>query len=56
MADVEWKRWCLTEGLAGRREESAAPFFWFVKQPHRRTGFGRFIRGGRPGDRGVLEA
>ena len=58
MADVEWLRWCLTEGLVGRGEESAAPFFWFVKQPHRRTWFGRFIRGGRvvgPGDKGELE-
>ena len=58
MADVEWLRWCLTEGLVGRGEESAAPFFWFVKQPHRWTWFGRFLRGGRrvgPGDEGKLE-
>ena len=43
--------------MAGR-EESAAPFFEFVKQPHRRTWFGRFIRSGRgvgPGDEGELE-
>ena len=39
MADVEWWRWCLTEGLAGRGEELAAPFFRFVKQPHKRTWF-----------------
>ena len=39
MADVEWWRWCLTEGLAGRGEEVAAPFFRFVKQPHKMTRF-----------------
>ena len=39
MVDVEWWRWCMTEGMAGRREELAAPFFRFVKQPHRRTWF-----------------
>ena len=32
-------RWCLTEGLVGRGEELAAPFFRFLKQPHKRTGF-----------------
>ena len=57
LADVEWLRWCLVAGLVGR-EESVAPFFWFVKQPRRGTWFGRFIRGGRgfgPGDEGELE-
>ena len=37
MADVEWWRWCLAKGLAERKEELAAPFFRFAKQPHRRT-------------------
>ena len=39
MADVEWWRWCMTEGLAGREEELAAPFFRLLKQPHRWTWF-----------------
>ena len=29
----------MTEGLAGRGEELAAPFFRFVKQPHKITSF-----------------
>ena len=39
MADVDWWRWCLTGGLAGRGERLAAPFFRFVKQPHKRAWF-----------------
>ena len=39
MADVEWWRWCMTEGLDGRGEDLAVPFFRFVKQPHKRTWF-----------------
>ena len=37
MADVEWWRLCLTEGLAGRELELSAPFFGVVTQPYRRA-------------------
>ena len=39
MADVEWWRWYLKEGMAGEGEGLAAPFFRFVKQTHKRTWF-----------------
>ena len=59
MAGVEWWRWCLTEGLAGRGEELAAPFFRLVKQPHRRTWFSdasfKAVGGSCLETRGVLE-